>query len=91
MKKHIIISGQVQGVGFRYWLQALAIRKEVFGWVRNLNTGQVEALLIGEEKPIHELIEECKLGPSNSFVEHVKIDNAKDQCLEKSFEILPTK
>lgn len=91
MKKIIVISGKVQGVGFRYWLQRLATSRGIFGWVRNLNAGQVEALLVGEEAVIHELIEECKIGPPNSFVEQIKVHDTEVEYLEKSFEIIPTR
>ena len=91
MKKIIVISGKVQGVGFRYWLQRLATSRGIFGWVRNLNAGQVEALLVGEEAVIHELIGECKIGPPNSFVEQIKVHDAEVEYLEKSFEIIPTR
>lgn len=90
MKKHLIISGKVQGVGFRYWLQNYATQKGVFGWVRNLNTGQVEVFLMGGERTISELIEACELGPTNSLVEHIEISDSKDPCPTESFEILPT-
>ena len=39
MKKHIIIIGKVQGVGFRYWLQSIAVKKNIFGWVKNKIAG----------------------------------------------------
>ena len=50
MIKHLVISGRVQGVGFRYWLQSVAIEKNIFGWVKNKISGDVEALIVGEEK-----------------------------------------
>ena len=65
MKKHLVISGKVQGVGFRYWLQRLAIEKNICGWVKNKTSGNVEALIIGEEKEIRELIKLCELGFEN--------------------------
>jgi len=91
LKKIIVISGKVQGVGFRYWLQRLAMSRGIFGWVRNLNAGQVEALLVGKEVVIHELIGECKIGPPNSFVELVKVYDTEAEYIEKSFEIIPTR
>ena len=65
MKKHLVISGKVQGVGFRYWLQRLAVEKNICGWVKNKTSGNVEALIIGEEKEIRELIKLCELGFEN--------------------------
>jgi len=91
LKKIIVIFGKVQGVGFRYWLQKLAISRGIFGWVRNLNAGQVESLLVGEEAVIHELIRECKIGPPNSFVDQIKVHDTDVEYVEKSFEIIPTR
>ena len=65
MKKHLVISGKVQGVGFRYWLQRLAIEKNICGWVKNKTSGNVEALIAGKEKEILELIKLCELGFEN--------------------------
>ena len=44
MKKHITISGKVQGVGFRYWLYKAAMQWKIDGWVKNKISGEVEAL-----------------------------------------------
>ena len=56
MKKHLVISGRVQGVGFRHWLQSIAIKKNIFGWVKNKITGEVEALIIGHEKGVKDVL-----------------------------------
>jgi len=56
MKKHLLIFGKVQGVGFRYWLYEKAIKKNIRGWVKNKITGEVEALLIGNDEDINEII-----------------------------------
>ena len=55
MKKHIVIIGRVQGVGFRYWLYKAAVRSNIKGWVKNKISGEVEALLIGNDKEIDSL------------------------------------
>lgn len=90
VQKHLIISGKVQGVGFRYWLQTSADQKEIFGWTRNLKSGQVEALLVGEKIIVDKLIRECKLGPPNSEVKNIEIDDSGDRSFGRSFEILET-
>jgi acylphosphatase len=74
MKKHLVISGRVQGVGFRYWLRNMAIEKNIFGWVKNKISGDVEALIIGNEKEVGDLIKLCKKGPSASKVNYVEIN-----------------
>ena len=88
MKKHLVISGRVQGVGFRYWLQNIAIEKNIFGWVKNNISGNVEALIIGNEKEVKDLIKLCKKGPLSSKVDHVKVNEYKKNYLKKSFDII---
>ena len=89
MKKiHIIISGKVQGVGFRYWLYQKSNERNVYGWVKNKITGEVEALLIGNYKDVNEILELCKKGPLSSKVTNIEIQNYKQEYFKKSFYIL---
>ena len=71
MKKHLVISGKVQGVGFRYWLQSIAVKKNIFGWVKNKIAGDVEALIVGDEKEVNDLIRLCENGPHSSNVDQI--------------------
>ena len=87
-KKHIIISGRVQGVGFRYWLYQKANEKNVFGWVKNNINGEVEAVLIGDEKDVDYIVKLCRKGPSFSKVTNIKIRDFQQKYLKKSFNIL---
>ena len=88
MKKHIIISGKVQGVGFRYWLRKKANQKNIYGWVRNKVSGEVEAIFIGDEAKINDLIKLCKKGPSSSKVTKIMIQNYQEEYFNKSFDII---
>jgi acylphosphatase len=88
MKKHIIITGKVQGVGFRYWLHKAAIQRNVTGWVRNKISGEVEALLIGKDEEINSLINLCEIGPLSSGVTKVQVKNYQKEYLKKSFDII---
>ena len=90
VKKYIKIFGKVQGVGYRFWLQTFAIRFGIFGWVKNKTTGEVEALLIGKEEVVTNLIEQCYMGPLKSNVKYIMVDDFKDNYEIKSFEILST-
>ena len=56
MKKHIVINGKVQGVGFRYWFSETAKQKNIYGWVRNKVSGEVEALFVGDDLKINDLL-----------------------------------
>ena len=91
MKKvHIIISGKVQGVGFRYWLYQNSNERNVYGWVKNKFNGDVEAVLIGDYKNVDEILELCKKGPLSSKVTYVKTQNYEQEYPKKSFNILST-
>jgi len=88
MKKHLVISGKVQGVGFRYWLQRLAIEKNICGWVKNKTSGNVEALIVGEGKEVLELIKLCKMGPSPAKIDYVQINDYSKDYIKKDFDII---
>ena len=90
MKKHIVITGKVQGVGFRHWLYKAAVQKKINGWVKNNISGEVEALLIGNEMEIDNLIKLCKKGPPSSKVAKIEVQNYQKEHFGKSFEIIST-
>ena len=87
IKKHLIISGKVQGVGFRYWMQNLAINNNISGWVKNRSLGDVEALIIGQEKEVQKLIKQCKIGPSSATIQKIQINDYNQNYSEKGFNI----
>ena len=88
MKKYIVITGKVQGVGFRYWLYKAAKQKNIDGWVRNKISGEVEALLVGNDVEINKLIKLCEKGPAASEVAKVKVQSYQKEYLKKSFDII---
>jgi len=90
MKKYLLISGKVQGVGFRHWLYKAAVQKKINGWVKNNISGEVEALLIGNEMEIDNLIKICKKGPPSSKVTKIEVQNYQKEHFGKSFEIINT-
>ena len=87
IKKHVVISGKVQGVGFRYWMQNLAINNNIVGWVKNRSLGDVEALIIGQEKEVQKLIKQCKIGPSSATIQKIQINDYNQNYSEKGFNI----
>ena len=68
IRKHVIVHGTVQGVGFRYWTRAEAQRLGVTGWVRNRLDGTVEAELEGPETDVGTMIDWLRRGPSYAAV-----------------------
>ncbi|RKY39173.1 MAG: acylphosphatase [Candidatus Omnitrophota bacterium] len=53
---HLFYSGYVQGVGFRFTTERIALSLQVKGWVRNLRDGRVEIVAEGEKKDLEELM-----------------------------------
>ena len=79
---HVVISGIVQGVGFRAFVYQQAQRYQLTGWVRNTETNKVEAVFCGEEDAIENIIKDCKQGPYASEVHDILVEDFK---LEKKF------
>lgn len=69
--KRLVISGRVQGVGFREWMMEKAQALGVSGWVRNRVDGSVEALVAGEVAAVEELLRLCRRGPRMAMVESI--------------------
>ena len=84
----IFVTGKVQGVFFRQALKVMAKKNNIFGWVKNLKDGRVEAILEGEEEKVSRLIEWAHVGPSNARVEDVEIRNEKFTGEFSKFDVL---
>ncbi|WP_428234901.1 acylphosphatase [Gracilimonas sp.] len=87
MKKHIFLSGRVQGVGFRHFTKTKARSLGVKGWVRNLPDGRVEAVFEGDEKLVDQLIEKCKKGPRSAYVQSIDVEEEKSDESYTSFDV----
>ncbi len=85
---HIIITGTVTGVGFRWWLKMEAEKKNIHGFVKNRAEDEVEALLLGHEKDVEDVVNLCRKGPLSSKVENIKIEDYQQEYFKKSFDIL---
>ena len=67
-----LISGEVQGVGFRFFVQRSSARHQVRGYVRNLKDGRVEVLAEGGERAVQDFALDLAAGPTNSRVHGVE-------------------
>jgi acylphosphatase len=73
--RRYLVSGRVQGVGFRYFTQDIANREGLRGRVRNLPDGCVEVLAEGDEASLQRLEAALWRGPSHARVEHVEVES----------------
>ena len=74
MKVYVRISGQVQGVGFRYAVRGKMNELGIVGWAENLPDGRVEAEFEGEKDRIDKMLEWCKEGPPLAQVNKVEVE-----------------
>jgi acylphosphatase len=74
----LVITGRVQGVGFRAWTCRQARRRGVRGWVRNRADGSVEVLMIGDPAAVEAMAEACRQGPEMASVAGVSRMPAED-------------
>lgn len=85
--RRFFISGRVQGVGFRYFTQDVAMREGVTGYVRNLPDGRVEALVEGDTEAVTRMERAIRSGPGGASVEHVDVDTAEASGAYTSFKV----
>ena len=70
--RRFVVSGRVQGVGFRYFVQEAATVEGLIGWVRNLPDGRVEILAEGDAEAVERFSRHIERGPSLARVERVE-------------------
>ena len=73
--RRFLISGRVQGVGFRYFTQEAATRENIHGSVRNLADGRVAADAEGDADAMERFERALRHGPPGARVEHIEIDH----------------
>ena len=71
---HAILSGRVQGVGFRYFALEEAAARRLTGWVRNRGEGQVEVMAEGPEPELSAFLEALRAGPPAARVDAAQVD-----------------
>lgn len=85
---HVFISGLVQGVGYRFFVEENAQNLGLTGWVRNTEDGGVEAVFQGDETKIQEMIVLCRKGPFMSEVKHVGFEWEEGEKIYPDFSIV---
>lgn len=69
-RAHVFYSGRVQGVGFRYTAERLALEFDLVGWVKNLSDGRVELVCEGPKDTVEQLLAQIK--ESAALARHIK-------------------
>jgi len=85
--RRFLVSGRVQGVGFRYFTQDVAVREGVTGWVRNLPDGRVEARVEGEREAVIRLERAVRSGPRGARVDTVIVDDEEPTGAFAAFRV----
>jgi acylphosphatase len=85
--RRYIVTGRVQGVGFRWFVEHAAVLLGLSGWVRNRADGSVEVLASGSREKLHDLYTELRKGPRASRVDNVEVEDTAPDTKMKSFRI----
>jgi len=73
IRAQVIITGKVQGVGFRAWVQKVARERSLSGEVQNQSDGTVKAILEGDDLMVKEVLDLCKDGPKAARVDRTDV------------------
>lgn len=93
MAQRLLISGRVQGVGYRDFVRREADARGLIGWVRNHRDGTVEAVATGAGEAIDELIAACWRGPPGARVADIRVwplEDSEAPLPQAGFAIRPT-
>lgn len=85
--RRFLISGDVQGVGYRFFAQRAAARHQVVGYVKNLADGRVESLVEGSPQQVEAFKHDLATGPRFGHVDHVEELNLDPIGTYSSFRI----
>jgi acylphosphatase len=86
---HVLFSGSVQGVGFRYTAVTRAETFPITGWVRNLSDGRVELVAEGKQADLEEYLEEIK-SEMGGYVNNVELNWEAATGEYGGFHVAPT-
>jgi acylphosphatase len=84
---HVSISGEVQGVFFRYETRQRARELGIAGWVRNTADGRVEAVFEGSDDAVDQMVAWCRQGPDQADVREVDVRDEDPEGID-TFEVL---
>lgn len=80
-RRHVTISGEVQGVFFRETARRKATEAGVAGWITNRSDGKVEAVFEGAAEAVDQMVEFCREGPTAATVEDIDVETEEPEGL----------
>ncbi len=83
--QRLIVSGRVQGVGYRDYTVRQAKALGVTGWVRNTRDGRVEMLASGDDEALERFVEACRTGPTLARVDGIDAHPDNEERSAKGF------
>jgi acylphosphatase len=86
-RRRYVIGGRVQGVGFRFFTEAAALRDGLHGWARNLPDGQVEIEAEGDVEALDRFERHIRHGPPGARVERVDVEDVTPTGHDIGFRI----
>ena len=87
VSRRFLITGRVQGVGFRFFAERSARREGLHGWVRNLPDGRVEAAAEGESEALDRFEGQLRQGPRGARVDHVEVEDTVPEGRYAGFSV----
>ena len=87
--RRFLVSGRVQGVGFRYFTRDAAGREGLHGTVRNLDDGRVEIVAAGDAEAMARFERAIRRGPAGARVDDVLVEPAAPGAATPDFRVLP--
>lgn len=90
VRAHVLVSGKVQGVGFRAFSHYQAIQRHLQGWVRNRAEGEVELEIEGSRVSVDAFLQALHQGPPLSHILQVTVDWKEPNRQTEGFQILRT-
>jgi len=85
--RRYVVTGRVQGVGFRWFVEREAKLLALRGWVRNRYDGSVEVLACGTDEQLGRLYTKLRTGPPAARVDDVDVQDAPDYTESNTFQI----
>ena len=90
VSRRFVVSGRVQGVGFRYFVADIAAHERLGGWVTILRDGRVEVLIEGEAQAVDRFEGKLRSGPPAARVDNVEVEEREPSGRATAFRVEPS-